>query len=169
MPRPTALSVLLAIALPLLAGCGGGVDERNFSRLKVGMTAQEVEAILGKGGKPISSDDVSALMRSPWPPTMAGGRSWSCGPEWDPRRPLGTTAVITVIYRRPVSGCSKGSERPRPSGAFISSSGQPALSTRMRYSRFVTCGGASVRQHLPDRRVSHTVGVVASCGLLGPP
>jgi len=45
-------------------GCGGSkLNQTNFERLKVGMTAQQVESILGKGGKEISNEEVAALMK----------------------------------------------------------------------------------------------------------
>src|SRR5438552_2349299 len=56
------LCIVLASCLP--AGCiGGGVDQAKFERLKVGMSSQDVEAVLGKGGKEISSDEVTTLVR----------------------------------------------------------------------------------------------------------
>jgi hypothetical protein len=102
MRRPVIPFALPLIVLPLLAGCSGGVDERSFSRLKVGMTSQEVEAILGKDGKPLSADDVSALMREALAPK--GGTAG--GPKLDPPDLSGTRGVrwgddsksITVIY-----------------------------------------------------------------------
>ena len=65
MPRrqlPTQLTLIAASGL-LLSGCGGSVDQKNFERLKVGMTSQEVQGILGKDSKEISSEDMTALMR----------------------------------------------------------------------------------------------------------
>lgn len=61
--RPWTYAVLVSIGFVLLAGCGGSVDQKKFERLKIGMTSQEVQAILGKDGKEISSEDVAALMR----------------------------------------------------------------------------------------------------------
>jgi hypothetical protein len=55
--------VLVANLGVLLSGCGGSVDQKKFEKLKVGMTSQQVEAILGKDGKEISSDEMTALMR----------------------------------------------------------------------------------------------------------
>jgi hypothetical protein len=64
MRQPAGLRLVLALTLAVLTGCGGGgLDERNVSRVKIGMTSQEVEAILGKGGKAITSDEVTALLR----------------------------------------------------------------------------------------------------------
>ena len=75
MRRPTARLVLIAVALPLVSGCGDGLDERKFERLKVGMTSQDVEAVLGKGGKEIGSDEVAALMRDALTPKGAAGKA----------------------------------------------------------------------------------------------
>lgn len=65
MPRRQLPTHLLFVAVSglLLSGCGGTVDQKNFEKLKVGMTSQEVQGILGKDGKEISSDEVTALMR----------------------------------------------------------------------------------------------------------
>jgi hypothetical protein len=102
MRRPTAPFVLVAIALPLLAGCGGGVDERKFERLKVGMTSQDVEAVLGKGGKEVGADEVAALMREALTPKGVPGKapkvelpdlSGARGVRWGDDR-----KSITVIY-----------------------------------------------------------------------
>jgi hypothetical protein len=47
----------------LTCGCGGSVNQQNFEKLKVGMSSQQVQAILGKDGKEISADEVATLMR----------------------------------------------------------------------------------------------------------
>src|SRR3954469_16091306 len=106
MPRPTAPSVLVAIALPLLAGCGGGVDERKFERLKVGMTSQDVEAILGRGGKEIGPDEVATLMREALTPKGVPGKAGTGAPKVELPDLSGARGVrwgddkksITVIY-----------------------------------------------------------------------
>jgi hypothetical protein len=103
LPMRRSLIAAIAIALPMLAGCGGGIDERNFSRLRVGMTAQEVEAILGKGGKPVPTDEVAALMREALAPA---GKTAAAGPKADAPDLSGFRGVrwgddtksITVIY-----------------------------------------------------------------------
>jgi len=47
-----------------MIGCiGSGVDQAKFERLKVGMSSQDVEAVLGKGGKGISQEEVTTLVR----------------------------------------------------------------------------------------------------------
>jgi hypothetical protein len=98
-----ATIAFVAVVLPSLTGCGGGVDERNFSRLRIGMTSQDVEAILGKGGKEIPADDVAALMREALAPA---GKTPAAGPKADPPDLSGLRGVrwgddkksITVIY-----------------------------------------------------------------------
>ncbi|HEX3151940.1 MAG TPA: hypothetical protein VHR66_27960 [Gemmataceae bacterium] len=102
MRRPTTLCLL--IALPLLIGCGGGVDERKFSRLKVGMTSQDVEAVLGKGGKEITSDELTTMMREALAPKPAEGKA--AGPKLEMSDLTGVRGVrwgdesksITVIF-----------------------------------------------------------------------
>jgi hypothetical protein len=102
MRHPAALRLVLALSLPGLAGCGGGLDERDVSRLKIGMTSQEVEAVLGKGGKEVSSDEVAALLREALTPT--GGPA-AKGPKVEPDT-SGARGVrwgddkksVTVIY-----------------------------------------------------------------------
>ena len=64
MRRPVATSLFFAFFTLPLAGCiGGGVDQAKFERLKVGMSSQDVEAVLGKGGKEISSEEIATLVR----------------------------------------------------------------------------------------------------------
>ena len=64
MRRSAVLRIVAAVPLYLLAlGCGGSVSQQNFEQLKLGMTAQQVQAILGKDGKDIGSDAVAALLR----------------------------------------------------------------------------------------------------------
>jgi RNA polymerase sigma factor (sigma-70 family) len=75
MRRPAAPCLAIALVCLPLAGCGGGVDERKFERLKVGMTSQDVDAILGKGGKEIGPDEVSALMRDALTPKGVPGKA----------------------------------------------------------------------------------------------
>ena len=56
-------AVLLVLACNAF-GCGGGnLNQTNFERLKVGMTAQQVESVLGKGGKEIANDEVVTLLK----------------------------------------------------------------------------------------------------------
>jgi hypothetical protein len=57
------IRVLTLLCLGALAGCGGSVGQSEFERLKVGMTSQEVERVLGKDGKEISQDEVADLIR----------------------------------------------------------------------------------------------------------
>ena len=55
---------MLAFALCLVAGCGGGgVSQSQFDKLKIGMTRTDVEGVLGKENKEASADDVASLMR----------------------------------------------------------------------------------------------------------
>jgi hypothetical protein len=56
-------------------GCGGSVNQQNFEKLKVGMTSTEVQAILGKEGKEVSSDDVASLLREALSPRGADGKA----------------------------------------------------------------------------------------------
>jgi hypothetical protein len=74
--RSAAHRILVAICCGLLAaGCGGSVNQQNFEKLKVGMTSQEVQAILGKDGKEIGSDEVTALMKEALTPKGAEGKA----------------------------------------------------------------------------------------------
>ena len=77
--RPAAI----ALWFSLIAGCGKSFNEADVSRLKVGMTSQEVEAILGKGGKEVSSEEVATLIREALTP--------KAGPESKP--PTGSPKV----------------------------------------------------------------------------
>jgi len=63
MRRSAIRSAALLLLSLALAGCGKSFNEADVSRLKVGMTSQEVEGILGKGGKEVSSEEVATLMR----------------------------------------------------------------------------------------------------------
>lgn len=75
MPRrqlPTQL-FLFAVSGVFLTGCGGTVDQKNFEKLKVGMSSQQVQAILGKDSKEISSEEVTALMREALTPSAGPG------------------------------------------------------------------------------------------------
>jgi hypothetical protein len=64
MRRFTASNFLVALFALSHVGCvGGGVDQAKFERLKVGMSSQDVEAVLGKGGKEISQEEVATLIR----------------------------------------------------------------------------------------------------------
>jgi len=59
-----------------LTGCVGTSDQQKFEKLRVGMTSQQVETILGKDGKEISSDEVASLMREALTPkTGPDGKS----------------------------------------------------------------------------------------------
>jgi hypothetical protein len=57
------IRVIALLSLGAVTGCGGSVGQSEFERLKVGMTSQEVERVLGKGGKEISQDEVAALIK----------------------------------------------------------------------------------------------------------
>ena len=61
----------------LMCGCSGsGINQQNFERIKVGMSSQQVQAILGKDGKEISADEVTNLMRDALTPkTGPDGKS----------------------------------------------------------------------------------------------
>lgn len=67
-------ALLVALPLLFLTGCGGGVNQDQFQRLKIGMTLQEVQAVLGKDGKDISSDEVATLIREALTPPGAAGK-----------------------------------------------------------------------------------------------
>jgi hypothetical protein len=96
-------TVLFGLPAVLAVGCGGSVNRESFERLKVGMTSQQVEGILGKGGKEIGSDEVTALIREALTPKggpAAGGRklelpdlSGARGVRWGDDK-----KSITVIY-----------------------------------------------------------------------
>jgi hypothetical protein len=62
-PYSAIRSACLVVSCLLNVGCGGSVNQQNFERLKVGMSSQQVQAILGKDGKDISADEVANLMR----------------------------------------------------------------------------------------------------------
>lgn len=76
-------SVTVALSCLILAGCGGGVDQRKFERLKVGMNTQDVEAVLGKGGKDISPDEVASLIREALTPKAGPDGRAPAGPKLD--------------------------------------------------------------------------------------
>src|SRR5262245_49054499 len=57
------IRVIAILSLGALTGCGGSVGQSEFERLKVGMTSQEVERVLGKGGKEISQEEVADLIK----------------------------------------------------------------------------------------------------------
>jgi hypothetical protein len=74
--RSAAYRILIVVACaPFAAGCGGSVNQQNFEKLKAGMTSQEVQAILGKDGKEISVDEVTALMKEALTPKGAEGKA----------------------------------------------------------------------------------------------
>jgi hypothetical protein len=106
MRRPAAPCLAIALVCLPLAGCGGGVDERKFERLKVGMTSQDVEAILGRGGKEIGPDEVAALMREALTPKGVPGKAATGAPKVELPDLSGARGVrwgddkksITVIY-----------------------------------------------------------------------
>jgi hypothetical protein len=75
--RPPLTHLLFAISGLFLTGCGGTVDQKNFEKLKVGMSSQQVQAILGKDSKEISAEEVTALMREALSP--AGGQDGKAG------------------------------------------------------------------------------------------
>ncbi len=61
LSRPT---VLFGLPVAHAIGCGGdSISQAQFERVKIGMTSQEVEGVLGKGGKEVPADEVAALMR----------------------------------------------------------------------------------------------------------
>ena len=65
MPKLTSIcrAAWLVLICVALTGCGGSVNQQKFEKLKVGMSQQQVQAILGKDGKEISADEVANLMR----------------------------------------------------------------------------------------------------------
>jgi|SRR6187200_2902270 len=92
---------IVLVVCTAVAGCGGSVNQQNFEKLKVGMSQQQVQAILGKDGKEISADEVANLMREALTPktgqagvkvelpdlSSARGVRWGDDKKW-----------ITVIY-----------------------------------------------------------------------
>ncbi|HKB04729.1 MAG TPA: hypothetical protein VKD90_21070 [Gemmataceae bacterium] len=101
--RPPAFALVAGLCF-LAAGCGGSpANQTNFERLKVGMTSQQVEGILGKGGKDVSSDEVATLLREALAPK---GGSPATGPKLELPDVSGARGVrwgddkksITVIY-----------------------------------------------------------------------
>ena len=60
--RAAGASVILVLAL-LIAGCGRGISQRNYDKIKDGMTQQQVEAILGPAT--IQSSDTSSAPGMP--------------------------------------------------------------------------------------------------------
>ena|SRR5947209_1276523 len=94
------------VAAVLSTGCGGGIDQRKFERLKLGMTPQDVEAILGKGGKEVTSDEVAALMREALGSQAPAGKSATTAAKIESPDLSNTRGVrwgddsksVTVIY-----------------------------------------------------------------------
>jgi hypothetical protein len=71
---PFRRAVFAFLPLLLLTGCGGGsVNQAKFEKLKVGMTSQDVEVVLGKDGKPIPVDEIANLMREALNPKGGSG------------------------------------------------------------------------------------------------
>ena len=69
-------ALLVALPLFVLTGCGGSnINQEKFGQLKIGMNPQAVQAILGKGGKDISSDEVAALIREALTPPGGNGKA----------------------------------------------------------------------------------------------
>ncbi|HKA06581.1 MAG TPA: hypothetical protein VKD71_04940 [Gemmataceae bacterium] len=108
MRRPVVTSLFFAFFTFPVAGCiGGGVDQTKFERLKVGMSSQDVEAVLGKGGKEISSDEVATLVREALTPRAGpDGKQPPSAPKVEMPDLSGARGVrwgddkksITVIY-----------------------------------------------------------------------
>ena len=101
--RPPTYAFIAGFCL-FATGCGGSpANQTNFERLKVGMTSQQVEGILGKGGKEISSEEVATLLREALTPK---GGSPAAGPKLELPDLSGARGVrwgddkksITVIY-----------------------------------------------------------------------
>ena len=102
-PRPPAFALVVGCCL-LAIGCGGSpANQTNFERLKVGMTSQQVEGILGKGGKEIGAEEVATLIREALTPK---GGSPAGGPKLELPDLSGARGVrwgddkksVTVIY-----------------------------------------------------------------------
>jgi len=70
MHRTAIRSAAFALVCLPLAGCGKSFNEAEVSRLKIGMTSQEVEGILGTGGKEVGSEEVATLMREALTPKL---------------------------------------------------------------------------------------------------
>jgi hypothetical protein len=94
------LRCLVIVTTLTVAGCSDSpVKQENFERLKAGMSSQQVEAILGKGGQPISSEEVATLMREALTPRSGGLKpelpdlSNARGVRWGDDK-----KSITVIY-----------------------------------------------------------------------
>jgi len=99
--------VIALLSLGVLTGCGGSVGQSEFERLKVGMTSQEVERVLGKGGKEISQDEVADLIRQALTPKSGpDGKAPANAPKLELPDLSGAKGVrwgddkksITVIY-----------------------------------------------------------------------
>jgi hypothetical protein len=70
MRQSAIRSAAIALWCVQVAGCGKSVNEADVSRLRVGMTPQEVEGILGKDGKEVSPNEVATLMREALTPKL---------------------------------------------------------------------------------------------------
>ena len=108
MRRSATRLVAVALACLSAAGCGNSIDQAKFERLKVGMSSQDVEVVLGKGGKEISSDEVATLIREALTPKAGpDGKAPAGAPKVELPDLTGARGVrwgddkksITVIYQ----------------------------------------------------------------------
>ena len=61
--RCVGQALLLVLVCNVFGCSGNSANQTNFERLKVGMTAQQIESILGKGGKEITNDEVATQLK----------------------------------------------------------------------------------------------------------
>ena len=95
---------LLALCFCTL-GCSSTITQSNFEKIRVGMTIQEVEGILGKESKNLTSEEISAVLKEVLqPPPGPDGKTITLDPA--AFEPAGAKGIrwgnekksITVIF-----------------------------------------------------------------------